>query len=520
MKLLRIYLTTVVVVSLAVGVQAARLALDTVTSSPDDNATLSLTFMAENDTVSTFQADVMFPTPLSYLSVADGPAAGASGKDVSASQINGGARILVFGLNQNALVDGVMATITLHVDASAPDGTYPVSIINVTASDPDAQGVPVATGNGAVTVGGGSGTARLAIGSGSGTCDEMVTLPLTLTTNGTDVATFQVDVMFGTPLTYSSLSAGPVADAAGKEVTGTAISGGARVIVVGLNQNTMGDGVVANLTLGIAANATEGSYPVNLVSPSLADPDAQSVDVTTLNGVVTVDDCDASGCTGPYFYWTEIAAHGAGQAGSVWRTDVTARNASSFLTNVEITLHTETGDHTYPAAIPPSAQAVFEDIVALMGVVDKGALEVCSDMPLRVNSRIYNQGPAGTFGQFMDGYMSSDGLAQGQTAELLGLRQREGEFRTNISVTNTGTAPAVVEVTLYATDATPLHTYSINVGAGIVVQDLEPFSIRAGRPDLGWGYATVRVVNGSGILSSASVIDSRTNDPTTIPMKR
>ncbi len=45
------------------------------------------------------------------------------------------------------------------------------------------------------------------------------------------------------------------------------------------------------------------------------------------------------------------------------------------------------------------------------------------------------------------------------------------------------------------------------------------FRTRAGSPDLGWGFATVTVVSGNGIVTSASVIDSRTNDATTIAPK-
>jgi hypothetical protein len=57
------------------------------------------------------------------------------------------------------------------------------------------------------------------------------------------------------------------------------------------------------------------------------------------------------------------------------------------------------------------------------------------------------------------------------------------------------------------------------VGSGMVVQDIEPFKTRADAPDVGWGFARVLVVSGNGIVTSASVVDSRTNDATTIPMK-
>ena len=54
----------------------------------------------------------------------------------------------------------------------------------------------------------------------------------------------------------------------------------------------------------------------------------------------------------------------------------------------------------------------------------------------------------------------------------------------------------------------------------MVVQDLEPFRTRAERPNIGWCFATVEVESGSGILTSATVIDANTNDGNTIPMKR
>ena len=227
----------------------------------------------------------------------------------------------------------------------------------------------------------------------------------------------------------------------------------------------------------------------------------------------------SAACAGGSHYWTEIAAHLAGKLGSQWRTDVVLKNTAASSAAVTFTLHTLSGEHESTDTIDPSAQGVFEDLVGTMGVTDKGALEICSSQPLTVISRIYSQTANGTFGQFVDGYAAGGGLAQGQSALLPGLRQKTGEFRTNISVTNTGLNAAQVEIALSRTDASLLHTYTLTVDPGTVVQDLEPFRVRAGQPNLGWGFATVKVLTGSGILSSASVIDSKTNDPTTIPMK-
>ncbi len=228
---------------------------------------------------------------------------------------------------------------------------------------------------------------------------------------------------------------------------------------------------------------------------------------------------NAVACTSTYVYWTEIAARLNGSAGSVFRTDVVAKNNADAMANLTFYLHADSQLFQGPGAIDAGAQGVFEDIVDMIGADgNKGALEICSDRPLEVVARIYNVSDDGTFGQFLDG-INFSGLDEGDTGRLYALRQMTGEFRTNISVTNTGMETATVEVTLFGTNASELTSYELTVGSGMVVQDLEPFRTRAGSPDLGWGYAFVEVMSGEGVITSASVVDSRTNDPTTVPMK-
>ncbi|MEW5876521.1 MAG: hypothetical protein AB1751_00445 [Acidobacteriota bacterium] len=228
----------------------------------------------------------------------------------------------------------------------------------------------------------------------------------------------------------------------------------------------------------------------------------------------------AVSCTTPFVYWVEVAAHAAGEAGSQWRTDLVARNLSSNDASVKFYLYTDENKHEATATVPAASQKVFEDVVALMNIQGKGSLEVCSDRPLFVVSRTYTDTGEGTFGQFLDGHIGDYGLGAGMTAELIGLRQEEGKFRTNLQFTNGGTTPAEIEVTLYNNSGQALTTYTVTVPAGKVVQDLQPFKNRANQPNLGWGFAGVTVKQGSNVRVSGSVVDSRTNDPTTIPPKR
>lgn len=228
----------------------------------------------------------------------------------------------------------------------------------------------------------------------------------------------------------------------------------------------------------------------------------------------------AVSCTSNFVYWTEIAARNPGRAGSVWRTDLVANNLGGAMANVELILHADSGDFSAMASVDPGAQGVFEDVVGVIGADNtNGPLEICSDQPLAVISRIYNLGEDGTFGQFIDGFGTGAGMRAGTSARLLGLRQMQDEFRTNISVTNGGTEDATVTITLFDASGAELTSYDLTVGSGMVVQDLEPFRARAGAANLGWGFATVEVTAGQGVLTSASVIDSRTNDATTIAPK-
>lgn len=266
-------------------------------------------------------------------------------------------------------------------------------------------------------------------------------------------------------------------------------------------------------------NPTFTTSAIDVTMHSLEESNAKYS--TTLVGGGPGNNVGAVKCTSAYVYWAEIAGRIVGNAGSNWRTDLVARNLTGATANVTFYLHEANGQLTGTGTITGQTQKVFEDVVGSMGGTNNiGALEICSDQPLLVLSRIYNQAAQGTFGQSFDGKLAIEGLSKGQTASLIGMRQATGLFRTNLSVTNSGKSAAEVSITLYNAAGNALHTYKLQVPAGQVVQDGAPFATRANAPDVGWGYATVTVVTGSNIHTSASMIDMTTNDPTTIPAKR
>jgi hypothetical protein len=230
----------------------------------------------------------------------------------------------------------------------------------------------------------------------------------------------------------------------------------------------------------------------------------------------------AVACTSRYVYWAEIAGHLPGAASSEWRTDLVARNLSPSDASLTFFLH-QVGkpDLQGNGFVAGGSQKAFEDVVATLGGTSNlGSLEICSDRPLLVLGRIFNQSPGGTYGQNLDGRVADLGYAAGETVNLIGLRQKSGAFRSNLTVTNGGTTDAQVAIVLYDASGKALLNYNVTVAAGRAFQDLEPFKNRANAPDLDWGFATVTVLKGTNVLASASLIDMKTSDPTTIPAKQ
>ncbi len=219
-----------------------------------------------------------------------------------------------------------------------------------------------------------------------------------------------------------------------------------------------------------------------------------------------------------YTYWLEIAARTDGRDGTEWRTDVVVKNLSEDDADVEFRLDGAELT-TLSSVVPGGSQAVFEDVLGIMEVDGKGWLEVVSDEPMVVSGRIYNRSDNGTFGQYLDGVAASQGMRPGYFGYLVQLRQQSGRFRTNLTLTNPTSEDASVRVTLFDSAGDELIRYRVDLEPRALVQDLEPYSRRAGRPDLGWGFASIEVLEGGSVLVSASVVDARTNDATTVPVK-
>lgn len=239
----------------------------------------------------------------------------------------------------------------------------------------------------------------------------------------------------------------------------------------------------------------------------------------TKSGTITVTTGGGSTST-PSSLWIPVVAHAGGVGGSQWRSDLAILNGGSSPAAVEIRFHGPSGVLSRSTSVGAGAQHLAGDVVGSFGVDGSGALELVCDRPVMATLRTYNQGTSGTLGQGFEGASAAKGLSAGESAVLPQLAEN-GSYRTNVAVTNAGSTAARVRFELFAgTGGAALTSWSVDLAPGQWKQDTQPFKNRAGQTNLARGWGRITVESGSGLFAYASVIDNRTQDPTTLSMKR
>lgn len=224
--------------------------------------------------------------------------------------------------------------------------------------------------------------------------------------------------------------------------------------------------------------------------------------------------------------WVPVASHVNGHGGAQWRTDLALLNAGPTDGLVDLSYHGADGVLTLDdLQIAAGEHRVVDDVVGTMNGAGSGTLQIVSSVPVLVSSRTYTRNPddsscapGATFGQAYTSYTSSEGLATGESAWLVQLAESE-EFRTNIGIANVGAGTASAEVALFDGAGGAVGSYQQDLFAGEWQQVNRPFA-SAGAANLSSAWARVTVTDGTGVVAMASLLDNRTNDPTTFPMIR
>lgn len=220
-----------------------------------------------------------------------------------------------------------------------------------------------------------------------------------------------------------------------------------------------------------------------------------------------------------YSQWIAVSTHASGANGSEWRSDIGIINKENKASEIDFYLYTSEKTVKFSDTIQANSSLIYKDVVFLFNFIGSGAIEVKSDINFILTSRTYNQTANGTFGQFLDGYFRAQGLGEGEEGFLSQLTENQ-DFRTNIGLTNTGENQANITVYFYNSSGELLGTKTVVLNPHTFYQLLQPLKDCSQGSNLSSCYAKIKVNRGDGIIGYASVIDNKTNDGTTIPIKK
>jgi len=134
--------------------------------------------------------------------------------------------------------------------------------------------------------------AKLTIGPAAGIAgDTDVKVPVELeSVGGAQVSGLSLDVGYDlTRLTVADITIGTAAAGADKAISWSLPGGGiVRVLVIGLNQNVIGDGDVANVIFDVLPGAAEGTSSLTLTNADTVGPDGGGVAVNSEDGLFVV----------------------------------------------------------------------------------------------------------------------------------------------------------------------------------------------------------------------------------------
>lgn len=182
-----------------------------------------------------------------------------------------------------------------------------------------------------------------------------------LITGGDKVAAFQTDVVLPSGFNFAAV-AGAAATNANKQLTTTDLgSGRMRLILAGLNQNTLGDGTVITLNIIIPSNAVDQS-PINFTNASASDINGRSIALSTINGSLSI----GAPLAGPALLQKGTLAQIA--SGGSWKTSIFFLNRSNQPVTIALACWSDAGQPLllpwdFPFAGQPIQAAGFERTV-------------------------------------------------------------------------------------------------------------------------------------------------------------
>jgi hypothetical protein len=116
------------------------------------NASIDVTFKS-NQAVAALQFDIESPPQITAITATSGTSTTISGKTLyTATVLTGVIRVLIAGLNINAISDGPITILFLHTKTGVAAGIYPLAIRNTFGASPDGSSVSVTGSDGSLVL--------------------------------------------------------------------------------------------------------------------------------------------------------------------------------------------------------------------------------------------------------------------------------------------------------------------------------------------------------------------------------
>ena len=221
------------------------------------------------------------------------------------------------------------------------------------------------------------------------------------------------------------------------------------------------------------------------------------------------------------------SAHGQGQNGAFYTTDLTVANTDSFAATVTLRFlgHDQDGS-TGPEAvetIPAGAEVTFTDVLGSVFGVPSGygaILATSNSANVKILSQTSTPPPTqvGTFGQSVPAAGPADLVTFAAPRVLVGLRQ-DSAFRTDAVIANATSLPTHVDLTLTSAAGAMLATGSVELQPYEMTQVGNVITNLGGSALQGTADAALKVATttpGARIATYAAIIDQVTNDPRTV----
>jgi len=211
-----------------------------------------------------------------------------------------------------------------------------------------------------------------------------------------------------------------------------------------------------------------------------------------------------------------VCARAQGAYGASWKTELAVLNFSMGL-EVDLAYYSSQGSFTSPSYISSGSLALSQDVVSQYFPSIQGDARGTLLLTPRVGSgiaaaaRVYNDTPAGTYGQSVPPEDPNELLQDGETGFLPGLL-KTAAYRTNLGFSGVGADAAHIRLTLKDAAGGPLADKIFDVGPEGNFQMDDVFTALGVAGDIPDAYAVVEVLLNGPVYAYASVIDNRTGD--------